>query len=85
MKNLLLSFTLLGLSLTGFAQTRYVDDVFSRSDVVMTPNVPFGQNFYFLSFPQPRRAAAHLTPCWAICTWICILLQPLTLPLTARW
>ena len=50
MKNILLSFTLLGLSLTGFAQTRYVDDVFSRSDVVMTPNVPFGQNFYFLSF-----------------------------------
>ena len=33
------------------AQVRYQDDVFSRTDVVRTTNVEFGQNFYFVNYP----------------------------------
>jgi hypothetical protein len=62
MKNILLSFALLGLSLTGMAQTRYVDNVFNRNDVVITPNVPFGQNYYFLSFPPAPSGSSSANP-----------------------
>ena len=62
MKNRILSFALLSLGLTGFAQTRYVDDVFTRSSVVKTSNVPYGQNFYFLSFPPAPQGSSSTNP-----------------------
>ena len=62
MKNLLLSAALLSMSLAGMAQTRYVDDVFSRNDVVITPNVTFGQNYYFLNFPPAPSGSSSTNP-----------------------
>jgi hypothetical protein len=62
MKNIFLSTLLLGLSLTAVAQTRYVDDVFSRNDVVFNPNVPFGQNYYFLSYPPAPSGSSSSNP-----------------------
>ena len=65
MKNILLSFALLGLSLTGMAQTRYVDNVFNRNDVVITPNVPFTKTPAPASNPSRYRfkpATSNLSP-----------------------
>jgi len=51
MKKFLFSLIILGFISGLNAQVRYLDDVFTRSQVQTSTNVVYGQNYYFLSYP----------------------------------
>lgn len=45
-----------------FGQTRYVDDIFNRSEIVRTDDVEYGQNFYFLNYPPAPAGTSSNNP-----------------------
>jgi hypothetical protein len=51
------------ISITGYtnAQVRYLDDIFSVSQIVKTTDVVYGQNFYFMDYP-PAPAGSDSVP-----------------------
>lgn len=48
--------------LTSAQTTRYLDDVFPRSGVVVTNNVVFGENYYFLNYPPAPAGTSSSNP-----------------------
>jgi hypothetical protein len=62
MKKHLLLFAMGIYALNALAQTRYLDDVFTRSEIVRTNNVTFGENYYFLNFPPAPAGTSSSTP-----------------------
>lgn len=52
MRKQLLLLLALGTAVSGlFAQTRYIDDIYARNEVVVSNNEVYGQNYYFLNYP----------------------------------
>lgn len=44
------------------AQTRYLDDVFTRAQIQKSDDVEFGQNFYFLNYPPAPSGTSSNNP-----------------------
>ncbi|MBE2247780.1 MAG: T9SS type A sorting domain-containing protein [Candidatus Competibacteraceae bacterium] len=64
MKKLLFTHLLItGVGIAAIAQpVRYLDDIFTKSQVVRTTNVVFGENYYFLNFPPAPAGTSSSTP-----------------------
>lgn len=61
-KHVLISGALTCISAVSVAQTRYVDDVFAKSDIVVNADVEYGQNFYFLNLPPAPPGTSSNNP-----------------------
>jgi len=64
MRKKLLSLLALALCIGGsaIAQTRYLDDVFTRTTIQKQVNLSYGENYYFLAFPPAPAGTSTTTP-----------------------
>lgn len=62
MKKILFSIILLSSIQAIFSQVRYLDDVFTRSQIQFTSNVVFGSNYYFLPTPPAPSSTSAGNP-----------------------
>jgi hypothetical protein len=62
MKKTLLLLLFIAGTYTGMSAQRYLNDVFTRSQIQVTSSIEYGQNYYFLAYPPAPTGASASNP-----------------------